>query len=116
MCHSVTQVMCVTLLICVPPDTHLIVMYHWTSNVPWEAFSSPISIKSGEWGGQKVIQRPSADYFVVGRRKNLPNALTAGVTVQHICFAFSDHVWHEFYSGQTHIPYQFIHAFAIWQP
>jgi hypothetical protein len=36
--HSVTQVMCVTPVIYVIHDENLIVMYHWTTNVSWEAF------------------------------------------------------------------------------
>jgi hypothetical protein len=35
------------------------------------------------WGGQKVIPRPSADYFVVGRRpkshERLPGSASKGV-------------------------------------
>jgi hypothetical protein len=69
LCHSVTQVMSVTLIIYVTHGTNLIVMYQWTSNVSWEAFQSPISIKSGVggWGksdskafGRLLRSRPKA--------------------------------------------------------
>jgi hypothetical protein len=66
----------VTFVICVTFVTNIIVMCHWSSNVSYEAFYEPISIKSGEgWVGgvrwAKSGSKAFGDYFVVSQRQKV---------------------------------------------
>jgi hypothetical protein len=62
----------VTLVTYVTFVSIIIGMWHWSTNVLWEASYHSLSMmlggREGRWG-QKVLSRPSAASFAVGRRQ-----------------------------------------------
>jgi hypothetical protein len=61
LCHSVTLVMGVTLVTYVTFVSNIIVMCHWSPKVSQET----------SYNCQKVLSKPSADSFAVGRRQKV---------------------------------------------